>query len=126
MDTLPSFDPKKFKDTTRAQWESAAEAWDRWGPFIGRWLGPATVAMLDMARLQPGARVVDVAAGAGEQTVGAAKRVGEQGYVLATDISPTILTYAKAAGRVAGSACIKVLELDGECHDRLPEASFDA
>ena len=41
-----AFDAEKFKKTTRAQWESAAEAWDRWGPLVGRWLGPATDAML--------------------------------------------------------------------------------
>ena len=126
MDTLPAFDGKKFKETTRAQWESAAEAWDRWGPFIRRWLAPATQAMLDMAHLRPGARIVDVAAGAGDQTLAAAKRVGEHGYVLATDISPTILTYAQAAARAAGFINIETRELDGESHDELQEAAFDA
>src|SRR5688500_14484552 len=62
-----AFDPDKFRQTTRAQWESAAEAWDRWGPLVGRWLGPATETMLDMAGIGPGSRVLDVAAGAGEQ-----------------------------------------------------------
>ena len=28
----PAFDPERFKTTTRAQWQSAAEAWHRWGP----------------------------------------------------------------------------------------------
>ena len=126
MDTLPAFDGNKFKETTRAQWESAAEAWDRWGPFIGRWLAPATEAMLEMARVRPGARVVDVAAGAGEQTLAAAERVGDNGFVLATDISPTILTYTQAAARARGFTNVEILELDGECHDRLREASFDA
>src|SRR5688500_20377088 len=94
IDPRPTFDAAKFKETTRTQWESAAEAWDRWGPFIGRWLGAATEAMLDMAAVGPGARVVDVAAGAGEQTLAAARRVGPRGHVLATDISPAILGYA--------------------------------
>src|SRR5689334_7380221 len=64
-----TFDPEKFRQTTRAQWETAAEAWDRWGPLVGRWLGAATEAMLDMSRVGPGSRVLDVAAGAGEQTL---------------------------------------------------------
>ena len=67
IDGRPQFDAVKFKETTRMQWEAAAEAWDRWGPFIGSWLGAATEAMLDMAAIAPGARVVDIAAGAGEQ-----------------------------------------------------------
>ncbi|HZH08083.1 MAG TPA: class I SAM-dependent methyltransferase, partial [Lautropia sp.] len=95
--SIAPFDPLKFKENTRAQWEAAAEAWDRWGDFIGRWLEPATGRMLDLARIGPGAHVVDVAAGAGEQTLTAARRVGSQGRVLATDISPGILRYAKRA-----------------------------
>ena len=122
----PTFDPDKFRQVTRAQWESAAEAWDRWGPLVGRWLGAATEVMLDMARVGPGSRVLDVAAGAGEQTLTAARRVGANGRVLATDISPTILRYAAEAARREGLTQVETLELDGERHDTLPEGSFDA
>lgn len=121
-----AFDPAKFKQTTRAQWEAAAEAWDRWGPLLSRWLGPATQAMLDMAKVGPGMRVLDVAAGAGEQTLAAARRTGAGGHVLATDISPAILRHAQAAARREGLAHVETLELDGERHDTLPESSFDA
>lgn len=125
IDTRPPFDPVKFKQTTRAQWEAAAEAWNRWGPFIGRWLGAATEHMLDMAGVGAGHRVLDVAAGAGEQTLAAARRVGSGGHVLATDISPAILEYARRAARAAGYENVEVLELDGERHDTLPAESFD-
>ena len=126
MDDSPVFDPKRYKETTREQWESAAEAWNRWGGFIGRWLGPATQAMLDMALIGPGARVLDVAAGAGEQTLHAARRAGTGGYVLATDISPTILRHAKAVADGAGLQNVETKELDGERHETLDPASFDA
>lgn len=121
-----AFDPEKFRQATRAQWEAAAEAWDRWGPLLARWLGPATEAMLEMAAVGRGARVLDVAAGAGEQTLAAARRVGAGGHVLATDISPAILGFAHRAARRAGLTNVETLELDGERHDTLPEASFDA
>lgn len=121
-----AFDPQKFKQTTRAQWESAAEAWDRWGPLLNRWLGPSTAAMLDMAAVGPGARVLDVAAGAGEQTLAAAHRVGPKGHVLATDISPAILRFALGAAQRAGLNHVETLELDGERHETLAEGSFDA
>jgi len=125
--TVPAtFDADKFRQTTRAQWENAAEAWDRWSALLNRWLGPATEAMLDAARVGPGSRVLDIAAGAGEQTLAAARRVGPTGHVLATDISPTILRYAKAAAQAAGLANVETRELDGERHDMLPAASFDA
>jgi SAM-dependent methyltransferase len=125
--TVPAtFDPEKFRQTTRAQWENAAEAWDRWSPLLGRWLGAATEAMLDAARIGPGSRVLDIAAGAGEQTLAAARRAGPTGHVLATDISPAILRYAKAAAQKAGLVNVDTRELDGERHDLLPAASFDA
>jgi ubiquinone/menaquinone biosynthesis C-methylase UbiE len=125
-DRLAAFDPVKFKQTTRAQWETAAEAWNRWGSFIGRWLEPATERMLDLAQIGPGAQVLDVAAGAGEQTLTAARRVGPGGRVLATDISPGILRYAQRAADEAGLTHVETLELDGEEHDTLPAESFDA
>ena len=126
IDSPVAFDSEKFRQTTRAQWESAAEAWNRWSPLLADWMGPATDAMLDMAAVGPGARVLDVAAGAGEQTVAAARRVGTEGFVLATDISPSILRFALGTARQAGLANVETLELDGERHDTLPEASFDA
>lgn len=121
-----TFDAEKFRQTTRAQWESAAEAWHRWGPLLARWLGPATETMLDMAAVGPGSRVLDVAAGAGEQTLTAAQRAGAQGRVLATDISPAILRYALAEAQKAGLSNVETRELDGERHDTLPAGAFDA
>lgn len=122
----PAFDADKFKATTREQWQEAAAAWDRWGPTLEDWLGPATEAMLDDAGVRPGARVLDVAAGAGGQTLAAARRVGPDGHVLATDISPAILECAAVAAREAGLANVKTRELDGESLAGVEDASFDA
>ena len=121
-----AFDPDKFRTTTRAQWENAAEAWDRWTPLLNRWLGAATESMLDAARIGPGSRVLDIAAGAGDQTIAAARRAGSTGHVLATDISPAILGYAMSAAQKEGLSNVEVRELDGERHDLLPAESFDA
>src|SRR5688572_13639078 len=121
-----AFDPDKFRQTTRAQWETAAEAWDRWAPLLARWLGPSTEAMLDMAGVATGSRVLDVAAGAGEQTLVAARRAGPKGRVLATDISPAILGFAAQAARRAGLGNVDTRELDGEDHETLEAGSFDA
>jgi len=125
MSNQSVFDPAKFKATTRAQWDNAAAAWNRWGPFVGQWLGPATERMLDLAGVNSGRRVLDVAAGAGEQTLRAAQRVGPMGHVLATDISPAILEYAATAARELGLTNLATRELDGESLDMLPAESFD-
>jgi len=121
----PQFDPVQYKHTTRGQWQEAAAAWHRWGPALRRWLGPATSEMIDMARIGPGHRVLDVAAGAGDQTLMIAERVGPTGRVLATDIAPRILEHAREAAASAGLGNVDIREMDGEELD-LPAGSFDA
>jgi SAM-dependent methyltransferase len=120
-----TFDPVAFKATTRKQWEAAAGAWHAWGPAIERWLGPATERMLDMAEVRPGDRVLDVAAGAGGQSLAAARRVGPTGRVLATDIAPAILRRAAAEARAAGLANVETRTMDGEDLGAVEEGSFD-
>lgn len=122
----PTFDAVKYKETTRQQWNAAADAWHRWGPLLSRWLGPATETMLDKAGVTTGSRVLDVAAGAGEQTMTAAKRVGQTGHVLATDLSPTILEYAERSAKLAGFENICTREMDGEDLGGLDTGPFDA
>jgi SAM-dependent methyltransferase len=81
--------------------------------------------MLDLARIQPGQRVLDVAAGAGEPAVSAAARVGPGGYVLATDIAEGIVELAREVARKRGLSQIETRAMDGEKLD-LPDAFFDA
>lgn len=121
-----TFDPIAFKTTTRAQWETAAEAWHRWGPAVESWLGTATEQMLDDVHLSAGSRVLDVAAGAGGQTLAAARRVGDTGHVLATDISPAILRFAADEAAAAGLSNVATLEADGEDLTGVAVGSFDA
>lgn len=119
------FDPVKYKETTCEQWQGTAEAWHRWAPTIEKWLGPATDEMLNLAGVQRGSRVLDVAAGAGGQTLTAARRVGAEGYVLATDISSKILAHAAEDARKAGMSNIETQVLDGEALD-VEAGTFDA
>ena len=120
------FDPIKYKETTREQWQTAAEPWYRWGPTLEEWLGQATETMLDMAEVGPGSRVLDVAAGAGGQSIAAAKRVEPSGYVLATDISSNILQFASETARQEGLGNVETRVMDGESLEELEEESFDA
>jgi SAM-dependent methyltransferase len=121
-----AFDAEKYKRTTRDQWEVAAEPWSRWGSTLEEWLGEATELMLDLAGVGEGSRVLDVAAGAGGQTITAARRVGASGAVVATDISPAILEQASRAASLAGLSNVATREIDGEELEIAGEEPYDA
>ncbi|MGC2778117.1 MAG: class I SAM-dependent methyltransferase [Bradyrhizobium sp.] len=119
------FDAEKFKAATREQWDTSARGWNDKSAQIRDWLRESTDAMLEMADIGPGARVLDVAAGAGDQTLDIAARVGANGFVLATDLSPAILEFARANARRAGCPNVETRAADGE-DLKVEAASFDA
>ncbi len=127
METInpPAFNAAQYKQTTYEQWQAAAEAWYKWDPAINNWLGNATTEMIKMAGITSGHHVLDVAAGAGGQSVEVAKIVGDTGYVLASDISPNILSYARRMACKAKLYNIETRAMDGE-HLDCKDSSFDA
>lgn len=118
-------DATTFKRRTKAQWDDAAAGWDRHGPDIRSWLRLPTEAMLQMADVSVGQTVLDVAAGAGDQTLNIAERVGPAGTVVATDISEDILVYAKGHAIRTGHRNVQIHPADAEDLG-LPDATFDA
>jgi SAM-dependent methyltransferase len=113
------------KDAMRQQWDRMAQGWSDSSAVIRPWLCDATQAMLTMAGVKPDAHVLDVAAGAGDQTIDIAKRVGPDGFVLATDLSPDILRYAARNAAQAGHRNVETKVSDGE-RLAVEDARFDA
>lgn len=114
-----------FKAAMRDQWDRSAPGWNDHAAPIGAWLARATDAMLEMAGVRSGARVLDVAAGSGEQTLTIAERVGPSGFVLATDLSPAIVALAQANAQRAGHHHVQAQVADGE-NLGVEAGSFDA
>jgi ubiquinone/menaquinone biosynthesis C-methylase UbiE len=102
-----------------------AEQWQRGKAQRDEVNALANEKMLDLAYLHAGSRVLDVAAGTGDQTLLAARRVGPTGYVLATDLSATMLNVAAEAARKAGLDNVDTRVMDAENLD-LDADSFDA
>jgi ubiquinone/menaquinone biosynthesis C-methylase UbiE len=125
MTAILATDPDALKAAARAQWDQAAAGWNGHGPMIRNWLADVTAAMMDMAGLRPGHRVLDVAAGAGDQTLDLAARVGPKGFVVATDLSPGILEHARSNVERAGLTNVETRLSDGE-RPVAEEATFDA
>jgi SAM-dependent methyltransferase len=117
--------PQRGGSAAAAAWDAAAAGWNGQAPQIRAWLSEATAAMLDMADIRPAMRVLDLAAGAGDQSGDIARRVGPGGAVLATDISPRMLEAAAASLRAAHLTNVRTLLADGEALG-LDDANFDA
>ncbi|HEY4275508.1 MAG TPA: class I SAM-dependent methyltransferase [Rhizomicrobium sp.] len=108
----------------RELWDSAAPGWNGQTALITPWLAAPTITMLDQAAIGPGMRVLDLAAGAGEQSCAVARRIGA-GSILVTDISPVMLKLAERNLAAAGLRNVQFQCLDMEDHG-LEAASFDA
>jgi ubiquinone/menaquinone biosynthesis C-methylase UbiE len=109
-----------------AQWDAErAERWIRSQARRSEVYGAATERMLYLADLRTGNRVLDVAAGTGDQTLLAAQQVGPSGYVLATDISTDMLDIAADVVRRVGLTNVGTRVMDSENLD-LEADSFDA
>lgn len=106
-------------------WDKAAEGWSRNSALVNAWLADVTPAMLASAGIRAGSRVLDVAAGAGGQTLAIAHCVGPGGHVLATDISARILELARNNLSVAGVANVATKVADAQALG-LAGACFDA
>jgi len=88
------------------QWNSIAPGWAKWEPVHNRMLAAETRELLDRAGVAEGARVIDIATGAGNQALMAARRVGPAGHVLATDIAQAMLEFVAEQARAVGIANI--------------------
>jgi len=119
--------PRNTHEDRQSLWGSpqAAEAWQRNTATRMQALGPATERMLMLANIAEGSYVLDIAAGTGDQTMLAAQRVGPQGRVVATDISPNMLAVAAEQARQAGLTNITTQVLDAQ-HLDFPAETFDA
>ena len=102
-----------------------AEQWQRGKAQRDEVNALANKMMLDLANLRAGSRVLDVAAGTGDQTLLAARQVGPTGYVLATDLSSSMLNLAAEAARKAELTNVETGVMDAE-NLALDTDSFDA
>lgn len=124
----PDFNPDEFKAQQREMWDNAAAGWQTWWETIERRAQKVSNKLVELAEVQPGDKVLDIATGIGEPAVTAARRVKPNGKVLAIDISSQMLLIAKTRAKSLGlDDIIEFRESDGEKID-LPDstAKFDA
>ncbi len=118
-------DQPEFRAGQRRDWDAASTGWREWSEFIDRFTAPVSERLIAMACVEPGQRVLDVAAGYGEPSLTAAKIVGPEGEVVATDISAGMLAYGRERAATAGLQNVEFIESDAVSLD-FPPGSFDA
>src|SRR5580692_4733106 len=86
-------DPSLQRRVQRYGWDRASAHYEH---FWERQLKPAQDFLLEMANPKPGERVLDIACGTGLVSFQICDRIGENGFVLACDISDKMLEQASA------------------------------
>jgi ubiquinone/menaquinone biosynthesis C-methylase UbiE len=110
--------------SAQSEWDRVAAGWAKWWRTIENGAQSVSERMLELADVQPGHRVLDIATGIGEPALRAASRVGPAGRVVATDLSARMLDLARARATSLGLTNVEFMEVDAERLD-FPDRSFD-
>ena len=106
------------------RWERAASGWGRRAPHIRNFGMPVSRWMIEHAGLQPGQRVLELAAGPGETGLLAAELIRPAGMLISSDAAENMLEMARARARELGIENVEFKRLELEWID-LPTASVD-
>jgi ubiquinone/menaquinone biosynthesis C-methylase UbiE len=121
-------DPGEFRDAQRESWDDAAKGWKKWSDWLDGLDGYSIAVcerLVELAGVEPGSRVLDVACGYGEPALTAARKASPGGRVVATDISAEMLAYGRERAATAGLDNVEFIESDASALD-FPADSFDA
>jgi SAM-dependent methyltransferase len=98
----------------KSDFERTAAGWRKYDADEVRLTRPVSERMLDLGKLKPGMRVLDVACGRGEPAILAARRVGADGFVLGLELAEGILEMARERARREGVTNIEFRCADAE------------
>jgi len=118
-------DPDEQRAASRESWEGAADAWGRRANQVREWGMPVSVALIDAIGLQPGQRVLELAAGPGDTGFMAAELIAPGGTLVSSDGAEAMLEVGRRRAAEAGLHNVEFQQLELEWID-LPTASVDA
>src|SRR3954469_6734003 len=115
----------EFRESQHKHWNSAAVGWMDWSAFNDSADRRISERLVELADVQSGSLVLDVAAGYGEPALTAARKAGPEGSIVATDISAEMLVFGRERAAAAGQSNVEFVQSDASSLD-FPPASFDA
>ena len=122
---MSSIDPTEFREAQRTQWDKAATGWDKWSGLFEEAGDGISIRLAELAGVEAGSRVLDVAAGYGATAMVAARIAGAEGRVVATDISAEMVQFGRKHAADAGLDNLEFVEGAAAALD-FPASSFDA
>ena len=120
-----TFDAERFKRDSRSSWDAAAAGWEKWWPLFERAAQSVSSRLVELAKIKPGHRVLDIATGTGEPAITAARAVGPSGRVIGVDHSAGMLDVARRRAGALGLTNVEYHQGDAASLKE-PPASFDA
>jgi SAM-dependent methyltransferase len=122
---MTALDPDEQRGNLREGWERAADGWGKRANRIRDWGMPVSAAMVEALALQPGQRVLELAAGPGDTGFMAAELVQPAGTLISSDGSDAMLEVARARAVELGVDNVEFRQLELEWID-LETATVDA
>jgi ubiquinone/menaquinone biosynthesis C-methylase UbiE len=122
FDMSDSSSPGEREEQIQRRFDQVADGYDR--PSL-RAFRTGAERLVELASLQSGQVVLDVASGTGHAAVAAACAVGPKGQVVAVDASPEMCTLAQQKVTRLGLTNVEVRQGNGAALT-LPDMSFDA
>ena len=110
---------------TPTHWDIASEAFLRCSTLYEPYEEPVNNRLIELAEIDSGHTVVDVATGIGDPALSVARRVGPRGRVIATDQSAAMLAIAERRAHDRGLTNIEFRQLDANVYD-VPDRTIDA
>lgn len=95
-------DPEALRAQMRERWDRAATGWAKRAQDIREFGMPVSTWMIEHARLQPGMRVLELAAGPGDTGFLAAELIKPRGRLICSDASEAMLGVARERARAFG------------------------
>jgi SAM-dependent methyltransferase len=121
---MASSDSEALHAEILARWEQAASGWGRHAERMRQFGMPVSAWMIDQAHLQPGQRVLELAAGPGDTGFLAAELIRPGGTLLSTDAAESMLEVARARANQLGVENVEFKQMELEWID-LDTASVD-
>ena len=114
-----------MEHSTRSSWDLASDALRTSSPIDDVFEQPVNDRLIELADIDSGWTVVDVATGIGNPALSIVRRVGPHGRVIAIDQSSGMLAVAAERAREAGLANVEFRQADANAFD-FPAETIDA